>query len=80
VAGSTTIRVKACGSGDEFKWTPLSGVPLYEGPFQLKNVQANQCLDNNGQGSVTGDVLLKSCQTGKAAQILFLDHYSQPDP
>jgi hypothetical protein len=77
-ASSTTVRVTTCGTGNEFRWTALSGT-IYTGPFQLRNLGGtNQCLDNNNQGSINGNLTLKTCSAGSAAQVVFLDHYSWP--
>lgn len=73
------VRVNTCGSGNEFRWTALSGT-IYTGPFQLRNVASGQCLDNNNLGWADSDLVLKTCSSGSAAQILFLDAYSWPPP
>jgi hypothetical protein len=72
-ASTNLVRVKACGTGDEFKWTIWAG--KISQAFQLRNVQANRCLDNNGQGAVTGDVVLKTCSATSGGQILSLQSF-----
>ncbi len=75
----TTLRVTTCGSGNEFRWTLFSGAT--NGVFQLRNVAANQCIDNNNQGWVNGNLVLKNCSAGfDAAQSLFPDAFSWPPP
>jgi hypothetical protein len=79
VSGTTTVRVTTCGSGNEFKWTALSGT-IYSGPFQLKNATSSTlCLDNNGlAGASPSDLVMKTCSAFADAQLLFLDVYNWP--
>ena len=81
VSGTTTVRIAACGTGNEFKWTSYSGA-IYSGPFQLKNATSSTlCLDNNGlAGAGSSDLVLKTCSAWSDAQLLFLDVYNWPPP
>lgn len=74
--GSTNdVRVKTCGTGNEFKWRMLTP-NLFN--FQLVNVGANKCLDTNNQGFVTGNLVLKSCVSEAPTQIFFRDNFGWP--
>lgn len=72
--GSTTIvRVKACGSGNEFKWI-VSPFPY---GFTIKNATNNQCLDANGASGTT-NVALKACGSS-GAQSMHLGRTNWPN-
>lgn len=79
VGTTSVVRVTTCGTGNEFKWTALSGT-IYTGPFQLKNATSSTlCLDNNGlAGASPSDLIMKTCSAFSNSQLLFLDVYNWP--
>ena len=78
-SATSAVRVKACGTGNEFKWTLFSGA-LNSGTFVLRNVATNTCLDNNNQGWANTNLILRTCSSGSEAQALFLDAFNVPPP
>ena len=69
------MSVGSC-SGTAAEWDLYNGA--ITGIFQLKNVSARLCLDNDGQPySGTFNVKLKPCVFG-SPQSLFLDAYGWP--
>jgi hypothetical protein len=78
--GTTSIvRVKACGTGNEFKWTFI-GLATGQSMFQLKNATNGQCLDVNGSAT-PANVVLKPCVTtgDPVNQLLYVDNYNWPN-
>lgn len=77
ISGTLDVRVAACGTGDDFLWTTVGAIS--DGPFKLRNVANSRCIDNNGQGASTSNLVFRTCAEGyNANQSLFLDHYSWP--
>jgi len=76
---TSNVRVAACGTGNEFKWTFI-GAATGQSMFQLKNVANGQCLDDNGNATPT-NVVLKTCVTtgDPVNQLLYLNHYNWPN-
>jgi hypothetical protein len=77
--GSTSnVRVNACGTGNEFKWTFI-GAATGQSLFQLKNVANGQCLDISGSGTPT-NVVLKPCASpnNPTNQMLYLARNNWP--
>jgi hypothetical protein len=75
-SGFTSVRITACGSTNDFRWTIDGDL---NGTFKLRNVANSQCMDNNNQGATTSNVVFKTCVAGYSdVQSLFLDHYSWP--
>jgi hypothetical protein len=75
IAGTTNVRVTTCGTSNDFLFTrDFDG-----GTFKLRNVANDRCIDNNGQGAATSNLVFRTCVSGyQANQSLFLDHYSWP--
>lgn len=73
---STSVLISSSCSGTQTEWSVVAGGSLTS-TFQLRNVAANRCLDNNGQGGTTANVVLKTCGSSGPQQ-LFLDHFNWP--
>jgi hypothetical protein len=76
--GSTSIvRVKACGTGNEFRWS-LLGDPIGQ-QAQVRNVANAQCLDwsTPGSGGIT-NLVLKSCGGSSAPQYFRVTRFNWP--
>ena len=76
---TSNVRAKACGTGNEFKWTFI-GAATGQSVFQLKNVANGQCLDLNGSGT-PANVVLKTCITSgdPLNQVLYVDNINWPN-
>ncbi len=76
---SNNVRVKACGTGSEFLWRPLSDP---QDIFHLQNVASGKCLDNNNVfDGANSNVMLKSCVAGWALpQEMVLANSNWPIP
>ncbi|WP_437715973.1 RICIN domain-containing protein [Sorangium sp. So ce448] len=76
---TSNVRVKACGTGNEFMWT-LVGAATGSSTFKLQNATNGQCLDVNGSATPT-NVVLKPCVTtgDPIYQSLYVDDYNWPN-
>ncbi|WP_437907439.1 hypothetical protein WME95_05830 [Sorangium sp. So ce327] len=76
---TSNVRVKACGTGNEFMWTVIGNFPS-SSTFQLQNATNGQCLDTNGSATPTNMVLKPCVTTGDPTyQLLYVDNYNWPN-
>jgi hypothetical protein len=76
-AGTTAVGLAPCAGSLAHEWTLFTGAASW-GRFQLRNRAAGKCIDTNGQGWATGDIVLKSCVVSASTQELFHDAFSWP--
>jgi hypothetical protein len=75
-SGTSNVQVGPCGTGNDYRWTATTHPQ--NGPFKLRNVSANSCLDNN-LSTTDSTLRLATCASGYSdRQSLFLDTYSWP--
>jgi len=73
-SGTSNVQVGPCGTSNEYRWTFTSHPQ--QGPFKLRNVSSNTCLDNNSSVG-NSNLRLATCISAYSdRQSLFLDTYS----
>ena len=72
------MRVTTCNATNDGLWTADDAAPG-RGLFKLRNVANGRCIDNNGLGFTTSDLVFRTCASGTSTnQSLFLDKFSWP--